>query len=442
MNILKCLFRICATLCLIAGTYSPCFSDGSFFPVEVDQIGNSALSPNQRAVIIHDGENETMIVQVKYSGNVQDFAWVIPLPALPDETGIQIESDSIFTLLHDWSQPKVYMASATRSGGGGGGEGGSHDEAINEDIDEQAKVWQTLSVGPYDVQIISGNLAESVRKWLNDNGYAYSPSIDPILNFYIRKNWYFMAAKVSIDMQENGDNSMYQAGLPAIKVTFPIDKAVFPLRISEISSARKNEIEVYLIADHRMISDTYPTYAMNPETVDKKIRSQIEAQTENFSSGLACACNRITDPVQQGSLTFDYESIFQEELASHPSGSFIIEYVDYGYTSREGYDYTYPGSFDGFFDPYFPEDDHYMITRLRTVLSPDDMTDDVIFIPDPNGDVPLHLSVFINQYNPWQTAGFGLPFLLLLPIFLFRTFRKRYSRHILLALLALYLILL
>ncbi len=71
------------------------------------------------------------------------------------------------------------------------------------------------------------------------------------------------------------NKSIYQPGLPAVKVTFPMDKTVFSLRISVISSERKNEIEVYAAGNHRIISDSYNNYAMDLNEVKNPIKKKL-----------------------------------------------------------------------------------------------------------------------------------------------------------------------
>lgn len=437
----KRLYEIVAVLILIFGSGRTVFADGCFIPMEVQQVGNSALSPNQRAVVIHDGENETLIVQVKYSGNIRDFAWVIPLPALPEAKDVQTESDSIFTLLHDMSQPKVFVVGNGRWGGGGGGDLTVPENGV-EEINKAAQVWRNLSVGPYEIHIISGGSGQAVRDWLNVHGYAYDASTESVLDFYVRKRWYFLAAKVWIEEEENGTQSAYQAGLPALKVSFLADQPVFPLRISALSSANQNEIEIYVAAQHRMISDTYPTFAMNPDEVEAQIKAQVDAQTTGAGSGLACACRRLTGPTQYGPPTYDYEAIFREKLASLPSGSLIMEYSGSHYIPSEN-DY-WAGSFGGFFDPYFPDQYFFILTRLRTVFGPDQMIDDVTFVPDPEGDDWLLLHMYLDEksHNPWRTAGLGFPLLFFIPLIFNKAFRKRYASRMALLVIALYLILL
>jgi hypothetical protein len=415
-------------------------ADGGFFPVDVEEMGNTAESPNQRAIIIHDGQIETMIIQVKYSGNVRDFAWVIPLPSLPEENSIQVEGDSIFTLLHERTQPKVYRVNSSNYGWGGGGKLGNDSGGLEEIPSAQVQVWHNLAVGPYQVEVISGTSTQALRDWLNNHGYNYSPAADAVLDFYIQKSWYFMATKIMVESQANINNSTFQAGLPGLKVTFPTDKPVFPLRISEISSAKENEIQIYVAAYHRMISDSYNTYAMDQNEVESLIREQIESSKSDGNTGTACACPKVVDPVGSNSSDYDYESIFRQKLSQAGTQTFILEYASYGWTSWDYDQDPTGGIFDGFFNPYFPEESSFWITRFRTILTPEEMTNDVTFIPDPAGDEFLVLNVFIEERNPWNVSAIGLPLLLLLPLVLSNKIRQRYWRHVLMIVMILYLI--
>lgn len=425
-------------LFIILMLFVPIFADGGFFPVEVEQMGNSAESPNQRAIIIHNGNLETMILQVKFSGKASDFAWVVPVASLPEENSIQLESDSIFTQLHDMTQPKVYRYNSAKLGGDRGWDNSAPLEEINS---ARVQVWQNASVGPYEVNIISGNSSQALKDWLNVHGYNYTQASDEILDFYIQKEWYFMATKVIIEDQSADKNTTYQAGLPALKVSFSTEEPVFPLRISEISSAKNNEIEIYVAAKHRMISDSYNTYAMDQNEVEQQIKDQIW-ETNSDNSSMACACKRETDPLGESSSNYDYESIFRDKLYSLDERTVIIEYASNAYTSSNYDQYPNSGTLNGFFNTYFEEGSHFWITRFRTILSPKDMTDDVTFIPDPAGDEYLYLHFAIEVQNPWRVSAMGIPLLFLLPLIFSGRIRKRYWKHTMIIMAILYLFML
>jgi len=411
------------------------FADGCFF-YEVEQIGNSAESPNQRALIIYDGEKETLVLQVKYSGEVEKFAWVVPLPNLPEANTITTEDDTIFEEIHDETQPKVYRI-FDRYGkgyylGGGGGEGDS--ELIPE---VAVQVWERLQVGPYEVAVLSGASSQALIDWLATNGYDFPGEAHAIIDFYIQKHWYFVATRVHVASTLDKNNSSYQAGLPALKMQFQTDKPVFPLRISELTSANENEIELYVAAPHRMVCESYHTVAMEQEEVQRLIEKQIDENNANSSTGIACACDQATEPAQNET-EYDYEAIFQDKIASFTKPTFIVEHATMQWTSYNPIEYPDHGSFNGYFNEYFSPGEEFWLTRLRTILTPSDMQEDVTFIPDTNGDEWFYLWIHIEDKisNPWSATLFNLSGIILLPFFALKKFRRRQWKELLMAILA------
>ncbi len=408
-------------------------ADGAFFyDVEVEKLGNSAESPNQRALIIHDGEKETLVLQVKYSGNVENFAWVVPIPVLPEENSITTDSDSIFQKLHEVTQPRLYKIKG-RDGWGKLGGGGDGPEDVAEIVPKMGiQVWERLQVGPYAVAVLSGSSSQALIDWLTSNGYHFPKEASSTVDFYVRKNWYFLASRVTVQSALPKSNSMFQAGLPALKMTFKTEKPVFPLRISELSSAKENEIELYVAAPHRMACESYQSAAMQRDEVQRLIEDQIDENKPSSSTGLACACKRVMDPGDEEP-EYDYEGIFRNKVASFDRPTFIVECAVSFYVFSDPYHDT----FHGYFKDYFAPDTHFWLTRFRTFLPPDGMQDDVTFIADPNGDEWLMLYVYIEEESPnsWSAAAISFPGIFMLPLFFVRKIRKRYSRQLTLSIL-------
>jgi hypothetical protein len=396
------------------------FADGCFF-YDIENLGNSAESPNQRALIIHDGEMETLVLQVKYSGTVENFAWIIPLPSLPEGNLITTANDSIFKKLHDWTQPKVYRTSGQ---GYWDGETRGNDFEVSP-ANPEVQIWEKLQVGPYEVYLLSGSSSIALVDWLAANGYNFPEKANSIIDFYIQKNWYFAAIRVHVNPTLSKENSTYQAGLPGIKITFRTAKPIFPLRISELTSARENEIELYVAASHRMVSESYQTAAMDRNEVQRLIEKQID-DSRSTTTGISCACKRITEP-SLNEQEYDYEKIFSDKIASFNQPTFIVEHATMQYTSSD----PRSGSFDGYFNDYFAPGKEFWLTRLRTIFPPSSMYDDVYFIPDPHGDEWLTLDIYIEDpsaSHPWLLGILGLPGILLLPFLASKRIRKRYAR--------------
>ncbi|MBN2031430.1 DUF2330 domain-containing protein [bacterium] len=422
--------RIIGCIAIIAFIFLffvPLFADGGFF-YDIEIIGNSAESPNQRAIIIHDGIRETLILQVKYSGTADNFAWIVPVPRQPEANGITTTSDSIFQILHEYTQPRVYIRSEEY---GSGGTMKGLDSYENVVLEQGVTIWEMLQVGPYDVTVLSGISSQALIDWLNTNGYSYSDDAESIIDFYIQKEWFFVASKVNVQENLSKSSSSYQSGLPALKISFYTDQPVFPLRISEISSASENEIELYVAAPHRMICDSYRTVTMDRDEVEEKMVAQKAERNEGFLSGMACFFSRILDPAET-QLVYDYEVIFRDQITLDDRPTFAIEWAG----RTKAYDpVQYPdrGGFNGYFNGYFPPDTRFWITRLRTILSPDDMQADVTFVPDPDGDESVSLRIFPDQeqehWNPWSASLLIWPGFFVIPFITFKRIRKKYWRE-------------
>jgi len=89
-----------AILFWVACSVNFCYADGCFFSSYEADI----REPSQKAVIVYENGVETLILQVNFMGDAQDFAWVVPAPSLPELS----EADGkIFEELHYLTKPGV-----------------------------------------------------------------------------------------------------------------------------------------------------------------------------------------------------------------------------------------------------------------------------------------------------------------------------------------------
>jgi len=206
------LIIIIALILIIPGK---ALADGMIIPPPIGSIKET----DQKAVIWHDGETETIILSIVFKGDVKEFAWVIPVPAKPDVTkGV----DELFVSLDDLTSPKrgsdINIAAPGLFGG----------------VDRGAKsvtVIETKKVDIYDISVLSAQDSSDLQSWLEENGYEYPKNKEHLLRSYINRGWYFVAAKV------NTQELPLAAGLKTghatpLKISFPSEKIVYPLKIS------------------------------------------------------------------------------------------------------------------------------------------------------------------------------------------------------------------
>jgi len=199
--------------------------------------------PNQLAMIIFDDMVEKIIFQIDYEGDAEDFAWVVPVPGYPKLFSVE---DDIFYELHKLTQPPP-----PSNFGCGWGTGqpfpGLGDEGVH--------VWEENQVGIYHTTTLSATDPNSLVAWLNDNGYAFPAEGQEILDYYVQKNWFFVAMKIqheeTMKISEN-----YTGAIQPIGIMFFSDEIVYPLKISALSAPSwGTEVLIYTFSDERV---TFP----------------------------------------------------------------------------------------------------------------------------------------------------------------------------------------
>ncbi|MEW6407476.1 MAG: DUF2330 domain-containing protein [Patescibacteria group bacterium] len=206
-------------------------ADGIYIP-PIDYYIDSS---GQKAVIVYEKGVETLIVSTQFKGDAKNFGWVIPTPSRPE---VSKSSDELFTSLEDLTAPKYYgselevMAPA----------------ALDKTEKESAvSVLETKKVGVYEIKVLEASDSKALATWLEENKYMYPKEGSYILDEYIQKRWYFVAAKIDVSALESlsATEALKEGHAQPIKLTFQSDKIIYPMKISSIqaSLAKKEKQE-------------------------------------------------------------------------------------------------------------------------------------------------------------------------------------------------------
>lgn len=211
-------------------------ADGCFFHHYHEDI----YEPNQKAIIFYNESCflETLILQVKYEGNVSDFGWVVPTPTVPE--------------LNETDGDIFYELSVLTSEDGYDGRKGFLDtpgENGNVTLIKQEQV------GIYNASVLNATDASALLHWVQEHGYAIPSGIEDAIQYYIGKGWCFTAIKIDIPAYIKNKLETYQA----------IDE-----RIKNLSDAEK-----YLIQD--LIDDI-----MAKKSYNESIASKLGIPKENY----------------------------------------------------------------------------------------------------------------------------------------------------------------
>ena len=206
-------------------------------------VGRSVAEAAQKAVILDLGDgNETLLLQVTYSGTAGDFAWVVPVPRRPVPNGIASGSGWFVKRLYEETAPRVVTYEAepeTQMLAGGPAM-----EAARRG--GRVIVWQTLRVGPYQAQVLEATGPGVLARWLEGHGYRLPEGAGEVLEGYVRQGWYFVAVKVV----GGWAGRLRQGDLPPLAITFPKqgDGLIYPLTISRASSRERCAVDLVIIS--------------------------------------------------------------------------------------------------------------------------------------------------------------------------------------------------
>jgi len=231
-------FSLSLTITLTLGLLVPsaAWADGCFFP----PIGRDITEPSQIAAIFYSDGQEDLIIQVSYEGEVEDFAWVVPVPSLPE---IKAENFEIFSELSNLTTPSYYYELGRRG-----------------DMLKEVTVYERKRVGSYDTATLSSEDPDSLINWLKENGYNFPEDAKDIIDHYIEKNWYFVAMKIAEEKQQEPYPLPQTPGgtIHPVKFSFKTNEIVYPLKISAINEG-ETQILLYIFADHMQEAKDFET---------------------------------------------------------------------------------------------------------------------------------------------------------------------------------------
>lgn len=296
-----------------------------------------------------DSDTVTSYVEIVYQGEPEGFAWVVPVPSVPE---LDTWHAGGFNALDLLTQPQFNTpfdcfleAAADDADGDGGAPPGRVDVLAEE------------RVGPFDTATIESDDPRALVEWLRLNDYRITPAMEPFIAMYTAEGMKFLAMKLAPG--EDSDS------IKPIKMTYDAAGPMVPLRLTAVAAALEMGVKVWVLGEGRYGPANVPSLTIaDTDLVFDPIRWQtnylpLVARTvdENGGRGFVTELAGPTaELAQRVRDSFVPERAGQEALDARDA---LAELLD----SR----------------PY--------VTRLYTRLSPEEMDIDPMFVPVPGGDV-------------------------------------------------------
>ncbi|MGE0494907.1 MAG: DUF2330 domain-containing protein [Vulcanimicrobiota bacterium] len=189
--------------------------------------------PEQRAFLYARDNVEHMILSVQYNGAPSEFAWVIPTET---QAKVDVQAGAPFHEL--WNATRVPVRAprmATTAAPGAA-------------APEGVVVLERKEAGPYDIAILQASSGGGLYRWLQKNGFSTQPSVREALDSYVKKDWYFVAARIRPAKQQQAGASLQNGTIAPLHISYKASELTYPLRVTS-GNPGTSEMELFVVTD-------------------------------------------------------------------------------------------------------------------------------------------------------------------------------------------------
>ncbi|MEQ1502371.1 MAG: DUF2330 domain-containing protein [Myxococcota bacterium] len=221
----------------------------------VDQSGEDIVFAVKDGIV-------TTHVQIAYEGAADGFAWILPVPGIPD---VGLSSDSLFAALdretrQDLRLAWVYEQSCNDADA-------DTDSDADSDADADITTYGTglgvtvvseAAVGPYESVVIQATDGAALVDWLQANGYGVPDALGDKMGPYLAPGMSFVALKLLKDAD------VVAGTLAPLRVSWPGDRPSIPLTLTSVAAAEDMPVTVYVLGQARAVPTNYLHVQLNP----------------------------------------------------------------------------------------------------------------------------------------------------------------------------------
>lgn len=196
----------------------------------------------ERLIFTVDSGQVTLYEQVRYTGSPRDFAWVLPVPDVPQ---VDTAPVSLFQDLDRQTAPRFFMPSAPSCEPGlkVGAPGPAHAGPVN--------VYSGGTAGPYSYNVIGSADPQALIQWLTAHNYKIPAESRAEIQIYVASHMLFLALR----LQGNADVQ----NMTPVKITYHLSQPVvsIPLRMATPMGKEPLGVLVWIFAQGRYVPQNY-----------------------------------------------------------------------------------------------------------------------------------------------------------------------------------------
>jgi len=226
---------------------------GTYIGGPGDELYNDA----SQIVIARQGDSTTLTLVNDYSGDLSEFAMVIPVPEVLEEEDVRTVDGDFIATIQRFSEPRLVSYSCDDFDYGPVNVSlGCTDEYVLYSLadDPQSEestvlVESEFTVGIYEIVVLSAEESGDLMQWLNSNGYGVDASAEDLLGEYIDSGAFFFAAKVNLgDQLAGGGNA--PTWLEPLQFTYQSEGFSLPIRLGTLNSRGSQDLLMYTLTSY------------------------------------------------------------------------------------------------------------------------------------------------------------------------------------------------
>jgi hypothetical protein len=246
-------------------------------------------------VLMRDGTRTVLSMQNNYQGPPEQFALVIPVPAVLQKDQVKVLPKDVFQrvdtlgaprLVEYWEQDPCFVPRAADNAFATAAAAPGAAAAAGSGASAPVRVEAQFAVGEYDVVILSADDSSALDGWLRQNKYNIPEGAQPVLQPYVAAGMKFFVAKVDPARVTFSGN---QAALSPLRFHYDSQEFSLPVRLGLLNSQGSQDLIVNILATQRYELANYPNV-----TVPTNIRVQNDVRSD-FASFYEALFSKVID---------------------------------------------------------------------------------------------------------------------------------------------------
>ncbi|MDG2040027.1 MAG: DUF2330 domain-containing protein, partial [Ilumatobacter sp.] len=217
----------------------------------VSKADTTLFNRASKVVLVREGDRTVVTIANDFHGDPQEFAMVIPVPAMLTRDQIHVGEQAVLDHLDAYTAPRlveyhdpdpchpVVMEMARAASVRKPTRPAAQDRSGSLGVTIEA----TYSVGEYDILILSAEQSGGLQTWLHEEGYQIPTGATDVLASYIKQGMRFFVARVNLEEQA----ALGYTYLRPLQIAYESPKFMLPIRLGTVNADGPQDLFVFAL---------------------------------------------------------------------------------------------------------------------------------------------------------------------------------------------------